>query len=115
MYVCIYIYVYVCVYVYVYMYMRTYMCMYVCVCICVCVGVCVCAYVHMYICTVYMDIYGYMYDAQGKFTFSQDDEMLVKVELKTIPRSDVRAAKQLQESISLNQKGIDGTYSGVGL
>jgi len=52
---------------------------------------------------------------RGKFTFSSDDEMLVKVELKKIPRSEARAIAQLQESISLNQKGIDGSYSGVGL
>ena len=52
---------------------------------------------------------------QGRFTFTQDDEMLVKVEMKTIPRSDARAAAQLQESLSLKSKGLDGTYSGVGL
>ena len=52
---------------------------------------------------------------QGKFTFSQDDEMLVKVEMKQISRSDARAAAQLQESLSLKMKGIDGAYSGVGL
>ena len=41
--------------------------------------------------------------------------MLVKVEMKKIPRSDARAAAQLQESLSLKMKGMDGTYSGVGL
>jgi len=41
--------------------------------------------------------------------------MLVKVEMKKIPISDARATAQLQESISLKAKGMDGTYSGVGL
>jgi hypothetical protein len=42
--------------------------------------------------------------AQGRFTAGQDDEMLVKVELKKIPRSDARAVSQLQESISFKGK-----------
>ena len=44
--------------------------------------------------------------AQGRFTAGQDDEMLVKVELKKIPRSDARAAAQLQESISFKAKVV---------
>ena len=35
---------------------------------------------------------------------SQDDEMCVKVALTEIPMSDIRAAKQLAESISFKSK-----------
>ena len=52
--------------------------------------------------------------AQGKFTFGQDDEMCVKVQMTTIPRSAARATAQLQESISFKAKGIDGDYSATG-
>merc|ERR1719183_2508953 len=51
---------------------------------------------------------------RGRFTAGQDDEMLVKVELKNIPRSDARAVSQLQESISFKGKGIDGDYYATG-
>ena len=37
--------------------------------------------------------------------------MLVKVEMKQIPRSNARAAAQLQESLFLKSRGIGGTYS----
>lgn len=51
---------------------------------------------------------------KGKFTFGQDDEMCVKVQMQSIPRSNARATAQLQESISLKAKGIDGPYSATG-
>ena len=51
---------------------------------------------------------------QGKFTFGQDDEMCVKVQMQSIPRSNARATAQLQESISFKAKGIDGPYSATG-
>jgi hypothetical protein len=50
---------------------------------------------------------------RGKKAGDQDDEMLVKVELKKIPRSEARAAAQLAESISFTAKGIDGDYHKV--
>ena len=49
---------------------------------------------------------------KGPKANGQDDEMLVKLEMKLVPASPSRAASQLAESISLKQKGIDGDYTG---
>ena len=51
---------------------------------------------------------------KGKLLGTQDDEMCVKVQMQSIPRSNARATAQLQESISLKAKGIDGPYSATG-
>jgi hypothetical protein len=47
----------------------------------------------------------------GSPSNSQDDEMCVKVASTVIKADTNRAAKQLQESISMKEKGIDGDYT----
>jgi hypothetical protein len=49
---------------------------------------------------------------RGTRSGDSDDEMCVKVSSERIPASEERAAAQLAEAISLNQKGIDGRFTG---
>jgi hypothetical protein len=44
----------------------------------------------------------------GSKTGNQDDEMLVKVQMQVIPKSESRAIAQYLESIGFKEKGIDG-------